>query len=408
MANETIQHKRYNTCICSFLTSGTTGMLRYRYEKVGGARVFYPYVLNEQFEQFNKGQGLVSDDHCKDTLSRDYADWDKFLQCFSPEGKVSGTCDYLVFIADGKAGYVPLNGDIQLQHPIDTYKNRNNVYYDLQFLLLKSLSSATNEYHGYSVFYRNIFNKGSFIIFKHPVPFDVIFPILQSGEFTKEALFLKHALNVASTFKAEEVVNYLDTNRKRFINAVSRHWKQRGATDILSKEWCFHTRLLFEQYAKQNLTDKQAHLVEMVLGYCNKRLSKTELISKRGGIPHFSSLRLNEATAKRLYLALLADGSVSDTITEGEFLYYMLGLGTEIPERKIRWNDTNTRLAFLIRELATDNQPPEWSNAARIFESAKNGEVRDVVLKNAYQQAINQSKKAPEHISYYHNLVAGL
>ena len=409
MANDTIQYKRYNTCICSYLTSGTTGMLRYRFQKVGSARVFYPYVLNEQFERFNKGQGIVPAERCKDTSSRDYADWDKFLLCFSPEGKVEGSGDYLVYIADGKAGYVPLKGDIQLQKPIDSFMDRYKTFYDLQFLLLKGLAWATNEYHGYSVFYRNIFNKGSFVIYKTPVPFSVLYPILQSGTFTKEALFIQNTLDVASTYKAEEVINYLDTNRLRFINAVSRHWTQEGARDILNKEWCLHTRLLFEQYAKQKLTDKQAHLVEMILGYCNKRLTKTDLVSKRGGIPHFVSLRLNEIKAKNLYARLLADGSImGEDLTEGEFLYYMLGIGTEIPSKKIKWFDTNVRLSYLISELAKDNKHPEWSNAAKIFESAKNGELGDDGLKNAYQQAVNHSKQAHKHLHYYHDLVKSL
>ena len=406
MVDETIQYKRYNACICSYLTSGITGALRYRFEKVENARVFYPYVLDEQFERFTKGQGIVPIERCNDKTSRTYADWDKFLLCFSPVGKVEGVCDHLVYIADGKAGYVPLSGATQLRKPIDTLKNSG--FADLQPMLLKDISILSSEYYGYAVYYRTIFEKGSFTIYKHPVPFDVLFPILKSGEFTKEALFLQYTLKVASAFKAEEVNDYLDRNRKRFINVVSRHWQQQGATDILSKEWCFHTRLVFEQYAKQDLSDKQSHLVEMVLGYCNKRLKKTDLVSKRGGVPHFTSLRLNEAKARKLYAALLTDGSIKQEITEGEFVYYMLGLGTEIPSKKIAWYDTNVRLSFLIRELAEENQPPEWSNAARVFESVKNGELGDDGLKNAYQQAVNQSKQADKHIKYYQDLVGNL
>ena len=152
----------------------------------------------------------------------------------------------------------------------------------------------------------------------------------------------------------------------------------------------------------------------MILGYCNKQLKKTDIVSKRGGVPHFTSLRLNEAKAKNLYAALLADGSIKQEITEGEFIYYMLGIGTEIPSKKIIWYDTTVRLSFLIRELTEkepeegNQPPPEWSNAARIFESAKNGEVRDVVLKNAYQQAISYSKQSNKHIKYYHDLVKNL
>ena len=408
MVDDTIQYRRYNACICSFLTSGLTGVLRYRFEKVGNARVFYPYVLDEQFDRFNKGQGVVPTERCKDKSSRTYADWDKFLLCFHPEGKVDRMCDYLVYIADGKPGYIPLSGEIQTSKPIDTLKDKSGSYIDIQTTLLKDLSRASNEFNGYSVYYRNKFEKGAFTIYKQPVPFEVLYPILKSGAFTKEALFIKYTLNVASTFKAEEVSNYLDMNRKRFINGVSRHWKQDGATDILNKEWCFHTRLLFQQIAKQKLTKKQSHLVEMILGYCNKRLSKTDLISKRGGIPHFVSLGLSVLQVKNLYAALVADKSIRPKTTEGEFLYYMLGLGTEIPSKKIIWYDTNTRLSFLVKEIAEENTPPEWSNAARVFESAKNGEISDKVLKNAYQQALNQSDQAPKHIKYYRDLVANL
>lgn len=407
MANDTIQYKRYNACICSYLTSGTTGV-RYRYKEIGKARVFYPYVLNEQFERFNKGQGIISCDQCKDKTTADFADWNKFLLCFSPQGVVDKDCDYLVFIAEGKAGYVPLIGDITPKKPIDALKDKEHRFIDLQVVLLNDLSNAGNEFYGYSVFYRNKLEKGSFIIFKQPVPFSVLYPVLQSGSFTKEALFIHNTLDVASSYTAEEVRNYLDTNRKRFINGVSRHWKQEEANDILNKEWCLHTRLLFEQYTKQILTDKQAHLVEMILGYCNKRLKKTDIVSKRGGVPHFASSRLNEAKVKNLYSALLADGSITQEITEGEFVYYMLGIGTEIPSKKIMWNEFTVRLSFLITELAKDKQPPEWSNAARIFTSAKNGEIRDKVLKNAYQQAINHSKQADKYIKYYHDLVGSL
>lgn len=408
MANDTIQYRRYNDCICSYLASGLTGVLRYRFEMVGKTRVFYPYVLDEQFDRFNKGQGIVPTERCKDKSSRAYADWDKFLLCFHPEGKVDIMCDYLVFIADGKAGYIPLSGEIQTTKPINTLKDKSGSFIDIQTTLLKDLSYASNEFNGYSVYYRNKFAKGAFTIYKQPVPFEVLYPILKSGTFTKEALFLAYTLNVASTFKAEEVSNYLDMNRKRFINGVSKHWKQDGATDILSKEWCFHTRLLFEQIGKQKLSKKQSHLVEMVLGYCNKRLSKTDLISKRGGIPHFVSLRLNETQVKNLYAALIADKSIRPETKEAEFLYYMLGTGTEIPAKKIIWYDTNTRLSFLVREIAEDEKPPEWRNAARIFESAANGEISDKVLKNAYQQALNQSKQSDRHIKYYHDLVENL
>lgn len=407
MANDNIQYKRYTACICSFLTSGTTGV-RYRYKEIGKARVFYPYVLNEQFERFNKGQGIISCEQCKDKTTADFADWNKFLLCFSPEGFVDKDCDYLVFISDGKAGYVPLVEDIKTKKPIDALKDKEHRYIDLQDTLINDLSNTGNEFHGYSIYYRNRLDKGSFIIYKQPVPFNVLYPILQSGTFTKEALFIQNTLNIASTYTAEEVRNYLDTNRNRFINGVSRHWKQEGAKDILNKEWCFHTRLLFEQIGKQKLSKKQSHLVEMVLGYCNKRLSKTDLISKRGGIPHFVSLRLNEAQVKNLYAALIADKSIRPETKEAEFLYYMLGTGTEIPAKKIIWYDTNTRLSFLVREIAEDEKPPEWRNAARIFESAANGEISDKVLKNAYQQAVNQSKQSDRHIKYYHDLVENL
>lgn len=408
MADDTIQYKRYNACICSYLTSGISGAVRYRFEKVGNARVFYPYVLNEQFERFNKGQGVVPIERCKDKSSRDYADWDTFLLCFSPKGRVDRICDYLVFIADGEAGYVPLSGDIHMQKPINALKDKEGYFVDIQAILLKDLSRFGNEFNGYSIYYRNKLEKGSFIIYKQPVPFAVLYQILKSGTFTKEALFVQNTLDVASTLTAEEVVNYLDTNRKRFINAVSRHWNQDGAKDILNKEWCFHTRLLFEQIGKQKLNRKQSHLVEMILGYCNKRLIKTDLISRRGGIPHFTSLKLNEPQAKNLYAALIADKSITPENTEGEFIYYMLGIGTDIPSNKIKWYDTTTRLSFLIRELFENNQPPEWRIAARVFESAKNGEISDKVLKNAYQQALNQSRQAIKHISFFQDLVKNL
>ena len=413
MADDTIQYKRYNSCICAYLTSGVSGALRYRYKEIGNARVFFPYVNNEQFERFSKGQGIIPIERCKDKGRCSFGDWDKFLLCFSPEGKIDEEGDYLVYIADGKAGYVLLNGAIKTDRPIESIKDSENKFVDLQTILLKDLSRASNEFNGYSVYYRNRFEKGSFTIFKQPVPFDVLYPILKSGTFTKEALFIQYTLNVASYFKAEEVSNYLDTNRKRFINAVSRHWKQDGANDILSKEWCFHTRLIFEQYAKQKLNAKQSRLVEMILGYCNKRLTKTDVISKRGGIPHFSTLRLNEAQVKNLYAALIGDGSITQETTEGEFLYYMLGIGTDIPSEKIKWHDTTTRLSFLLKEVTEnleeeEDSHPEWSIAARLFESAKNGEISDKVLKNAYQQAMNQSDQAPKHMKYYHDLVENL
>ena len=146
----------------------------------------------------------------------------------------------------------------------------------------------------------------------------------------------------------------------------------------------------------------------MILGYCNKRLIKTDLISRLGGIPHFTSLKLNEPQAKNLYAALIADKSITPENTEGEFIYYMLGIGTDIPSNKIKWYDTTTRLSFLIRELFENNQPPEWRIAARVFESAKNGEISDKVLKNAYQQALNQSRQAIKHISFFQDLVKNL
>lgn len=391
MGDGSIQNKRYNNCICSFLTSGLTGLLRYRYEKVGQARVFYPYVCNEQFERFNKGQGIVPIERCGDKVSRDYADWNKFIQCFAPAGKVDGTCDYLVYIADGKAGYVPLHRDIQMPKPIDSLKDKSGLYLDLQLVLLKGLSYTSNEFHGYSIFYRSIFNKGSFTIFKNPVPFEVLFPILQSGVFTKEQLFLDYTLYIIPTFSADEVQNYLDTNRKRFINAVSRYWKQDGANDILNKEWCLHTRLLFELCAKQKLDTKQSHLVEMIIGYCNKRLKKTDLVSGKSGIPHLSFFNRN-IDVKKLYAALVKEGFISADTGEDVFSYYMTGEGDTLPTKRISWCGTTAKLIYLI--LAIEGYGNcEWSTVAKIFVSSQSGELRAESLRTSFHKSYNYSKK---------------
>ena len=391
MGDGSIQNKRYNNCICSFLTSGLTGLLRYRYEKVGQARVFYPYVCNEQFERFNKGQGIVPIERCGDNMSRDYADWNKFIQCFAPAGKVDGACDYLVYIADGKAGYVPLRGDIQMPKPIDSLKDKSGYYLDLQLVLLKGLSYTSNEFHGYSVFYRSIFNKGSFTIFKNPVPFEVLFPILQSEDFTKEQLFLDYTLKIVSTFSAEEVQNYLDTNRKRFINAVSRYWKQDGANDILNKEWCLHTRLLFEQLAKQKLNTKQSHLVEMIIGYCNKRLKKTDLVSGKDGIPHLSFFNPS-IDVKKLYKALVSEGFIPEDTGEGVFTYFMKGVGEELPTKRIIWCGTNAQLIYLIYTVEGYGKC-EWSVVSKIFISTLSGELRPDSLRTSFHKSFHYSKK---------------
>lgn len=391
MADDTIQYRRYNDCICSYLTSGLTGVLRYRFEMVGKTRVFYPYVLDEQFDRFNKGQGIVPTERCKDKSSRAFADWDKFLLCFRPEGKVDRMCDYLVFIADGKAGYIPLSGEIQTTKPINTIKDKSGSFIDIQTTLLKDLSYASNEFNGYSVYYRNKFAKGAFTIYKQPVPFEVLYPILKSGTFTKEALFLAYTLNVASTFKAEEVSNYLDMNRKRFINGVSKHWKQDGATDILNKEWCFHTRLLFEQIAKQKLNKKQSHLVEMVFGYCNNKLKKTDSASGRGGVPHLSFFK-QTIDVKKLYAALIKEGFISEDTGEENFTYYMTGKGDVIPTEKIIWYSSNAKLTYLIYSIEGYGNC-EWSIVSKIFRSSQSGEIFADSLRTSFHKSFNHSAK---------------
>ena len=406
MADVIIQHKRYNACICSYLTSGITGALRYRFEKVGNARVFYPYVLDEQFEQFNKGQNIIPIERCKDKTNRTFADWSRFLECFSPEGKVDRMCDYLVYVADGKAGYVPLSGDITTEKPIDSLKDKSGYYVDLQLRLLKDLSRVSNEFHGYSVYYRNRFEKGSFVIFKqHPVPYEVLFPVLKSGSFTKEYLFLQYTLNVVTNFKVEEVSNYLDTNRTRFINAVSRHWRQDGANEILSKEWCFHTRLLFEQYAKQKLNKKQAHLLEMVLDYCNKRLKKTVLVSSRKGIPHLSFFKPH-IDPRKLYAALVREGFVSVDTGEDNFIYYMTGMGNAIPTDKITWFGKTSQLIFLIKAVEGQGYC-EWSIVSKIFVNAQSGELRQESLRTSFYKSTKYSKYKKNDL-YFEDLVNNL
>ena len=390
MADETIQYKRYNACICSYLTSGITGALRYRFEKVGNARVFYPYVLEEQFEQFNKGQSIIPIERCKDRMNRTFADWSRFLQCFSPEGKVDRMCDYLVYVAEGKAGYVPLSGDIRTEKPIDSLKDKNGYYVDLQLRLLKDLSRVSNEFHGYSIYYRNQFNKGSFAIYKQrPVPFEVLFSVLKSGLFTKEALFLQYTLNVVVNFKAEEVVNYLDTSRTRFTKAVSQHWKQDGANDILNKEWCLHTRLLFEQYTKQKLNKKQAHLIEMVLEYCNNRLKKTDLVRSRNSVPHLSFFN-QDIDAKKLYAELVKGGFISAKTSEETFTYYMTGNGRILPMEKIEWCGTNSQLIYLIYAVEGYGKC-EWSVVSRIFVSSQSGEIRQDSLRTSFYKSFHHS-----------------
>ena len=104
MADDTIQYKRYNACICSYLTSGISGAVRYRFEKVGNARVFYPYVLNEQFERFNKGQGVVLIERCKDKSSRDYADWNTFLLVSLPKEGLTGYATILCLLPTERQG----------------------------------------------------------------------------------------------------------------------------------------------------------------------------------------------------------------------------------------------------------------------------------------------------------------
>ena len=365
--------------------------MRYRYKEIGKARVFYPYVLNEQFERFNKGQGIILCEQCSDKTTADFADWDKFLRCFTLEGSVDKDCDYLVYIADGKAGYVPLVEDVITKKPIDALKDKGHRYIDLQDTLLSDLSKAGNEFHGYSIYYRNKLEKGSFIIYKQPVPFSVLYPILQSGTFTKEALFIQNTLDVASTFTAEEVRNYLDTNRIRFINGVSRHWEQEGAKDILNKEWCLHTRLLFEQYTKQKLTDKQAHLVEMILGYCNKRLTKTDLVSKRGGIPHLSFFK-PEIDVKKLYTALVKEGFISSDTGEENFTYYMTGKGKAIPTEKIEWHSTNARLIGFIYAVEGYGCC-EWSVVSKIFVGSKSGEIKADSLRTSFHKTYHYAYK---------------
>ena len=405
MGDGSIQNKRYNNCICSFLTSGLTGLLRYRYEKIGQARVFYPYVCNEQLERFNKGQGIVPIERCKDKSSRDYADWGKFLQCFAPVGKVDRACDYLVYIADGKAGYVPLCGNIQMQKPIDSLKDKGGYYVDLQSLLLKGLSCTSNEFYGYSVFYRSIFNKGSFTFFRNPVPFDVLLPILQSGDFTKEKLFVDYSLNVVPAFSADEVQNYLDTSRKRFINAVSRHWKQDGVNDILNKEWCLHTRLLFERYAKQKHNAKQSHLIEMIIGYCNKRLKKTDLVSGKGGVPHLSFYNRSISVSK-LYSALVREGYIPADTGEDAFTYYMIGEGDNVPAKRITWCGTNAQLIYFIFTVEGYGKC-EWSIVSKIFVSSQSGELRADSLRTSFHKSYNYSKKRANQ-EYFADFVKNL
>ncbi len=405
MADETIQYRRYNTCICSYLTSGITGALRYRYEKIGNARVFYPYVLDEQFERFNKGQGIIPIERCKDKLSHFYAEWDNFLLCFTPEGKVDRMCDYLVYIADGKAGYIPLTGDIQLQKPIDECRDRHNYYLDLQVLLLKGLSWKTNEFHGYSVYYRTIFNRGVFLFDKEPVPFDILFSVLKSGEFTKEALFLGYTLGVCQHFSVEELYDCLNRCRRRFVNVVERHWNQEGAKDILDKEWCFHTRLLFERYTKQKLSKKQSNLVDRVLGYCNDRLKKTDLVNTRSGVPHLSLLKPT-VDVKKLYAALVREGFISADTGEEQFVYYMTGEALSIPTEKIKWYGTNVKLVFLIHAIEGYGSC-EWRIVSQIFESAKTGELRPDSLRNTYSKTLRYSKKQENEV-FFDNLVKNL
>ena len=392
MADETIQYKRYNDCICSYLTSGMTGLLRYRYETVGYARVFYPYVCNEQFERFNRGQGIIPIERCSDKSTRDYADWNMFLRCFSPQGKVDRMCDYLVFISEGKAGYVPLCGEIQTQKPIDILKDKKGYYVDLQTILLKDLSRVSNEYYGYSVYYRYKLEKGALFFFKQqPVPFDVLYSVLKSGEFTKENLFLQHTLNVVPSFTVEQVNDYLETNRKRFINAVSRYWKQVGANEILSKEWCLHTRLLFEQYDKKKLPKKQSHLVETVLGYCNKRLKKTDLVSGSDGIPHFSFFK-QSIDVRKLYSALVREGFIAADTGEDNFVYYMTGKGGAIPTERITWYSTNAKLIYLVFAVEGYGNC-EWSIVPKIFVSSQSGELRADSLRTSFHKSYHYSVK---------------
>ncbi len=406
MTDASILYKRYNLCICSYLSSGVRG-LRYRYETVNGVRIFYPYVNNEQFLIHQKRKEVIPTSSCRDKSVGDDISFDWFKKCFTIEGEANVKFDYLLYIFDCNAGYVPLRHKVVFRGGLGRHYD-GKYYNDLQSSLMRDLSIGAMDFHGYSVYYRMPLIAGSFMVgVKKPAPFEIMFPLLASGFFNTHILFMNYTLKIVPDFSLNEVQRYLDTSRRRFIEGASKKWDDDIAKGILSKEWCFHTKLLFEAEANKNKrTKKQTHLIQMVLAYCEKHLKKTDLVSGRQGVPHLSFVNDNKVDVKKLYSALIREGFITNDTSEEDFVYYMTGKGRTLPTQPITWYGTNAKLVFFIYAIEGYGSC-EWSVVSKIFVNAKSGEIRANSLKSSFHNTMKYSKY-DKNKTYFEDLVNNL
>ncbi len=381
--------------------------MRYRYEAVNGVRIFYPYVIKEQFVRYQKQQEVIPVSSCRDLSVGDYNSFDWFKKCFSIEGNANDKFDYLIYISNGKAGYVPLRHNVVIRGGLVRHFD-GKYYNDLQFSLMRDLSIEAMDFHGYSIYYRIPFKAGFFMVdTDKSAPFEIMFPLLASGYFNRQFLFMNYSLNVVPDYSLNEVQHYLDANRRRFVEGVAKHWGEDIAKGILSKEWCFHTKLLFEaEGSNGKLTKKQTHLIQMVLAYCENHLKKTDLVSGRQGVPHLSFVNEDKINVKQLYSALIKEGFLSNDTTEEDFVYYMTGKGHTLPTQPITWYGTNAKLVFLIFTIEGYGSC-EWSVVSKIFVNAKLGEIRADSLKSSFHNTMKYSKYE-KNKTFFEDLVKNL
>ena len=371
----------YKSVLDKYLHSGIK-YLRYTCQRIGEAKVYFPYINEAQIRDNIHNQLFMSGGRAYYKTSMPYSTWEWFSANYDIQGidEFDGSKDeqFFVMVIGDKAALIPITSQ---NFPMGEL-NHKAVYSVQHKFLNKAVERVCR-----SGFYRCLFTNGQYVFHDRGLSFEQMVKVAQDIDYVGDNLFVDYIKGVS----VEDVYDVLAHIQNRYIKG------SKGTTDGQSRQdWIAHTKSLFEGITFQ--TPQEEAVRAEIINFC-EGVEKTQTSPIQAASSsyksHFTNIAKDSSFVKQLYLELKSQGAIDISTKEEDFLYYFRGEGYK-PAKKLRWTADKTKLALLINYLCSNN--PQWATASRVFEDINADALRATLSRLGKQSNFDKRQKEIEDL----------
>ena len=351
----------YKSVLDKYLHSGIK-YLRYTCQRIGEAKVYFPYINEAQIRDNIHNQLFMSGGRAYYKTSMPYSTWEWFSANYDIQGidEFDGSKDeqFFVMVIGDKAALIPITSQ---NFPMGEL-NHKAVYSVQHKFLNKAVERVCR--NGY---YRCIFTNGQFVFHDRGLSFEQMVKVAQNVDYVGDNLFVDYV----KTLSVDEVYAALFHIQNRYVKGC------RTSDAMLSRQdWVAHTKRLFEGITFS--TPQEEAVRSEINDYCDgvkKTQSSPVQADSSSHKSHFTNVAKQSTVLKKLCLSMKGNGLLDRSTKEDDFVYYLRGEG-EKPQKKLRWTSDITTLMFIIYILC--GEKPQWTITSRVFEGVKESTLRSL------------------------------